>query len=67
MRIPGETLQARKTEVGAHDTLWCSLSAMEEKNLGKDTAMAQPARPEEVPKGHVCEASRSNATAGSLD
>lgn len=55
MRIPGETLQAGKTEVGAHDTLWCSLTAMEEKNLGKDTAMAQPVRPEEVPKDRVVE------------
>ena len=67
MRIPGEPLQAGKSEVGARDMLWRSLSAMEEKNLGKGTAMAQPARPEEVPKDHVCEASRRNAMEGSLD
>lgn len=39
----------------AHDTLRCSLAAVEEKTLGKDTEMAQPVRPEETPEGHAVE------------
>lgn len=49
----------------AHDTLRCSLAAVE-KTQGKDTRWYQPVRPEETPEGHAvekqCEVERKRQT-----
>ena len=39
----------------AHDTPGCSLTAVEEETLGKDTERAQPVRPAQAPEGHAVE------------
>ena len=39
----------------AHDTPGCSLTAVEEETLGKDTERAQPVRPAQTPEGHAVE------------